>query len=334
MLPAAFGLQTLRAESTTPEEDRDALARCFKPAPPETPPFSGTFSVRPNETLTLIGGASVHEMQRYGFFETLLQLAFPGQNLKVRNIAWPADTVFRQQRPLYFYTPKGDTKQGSVPDQREKIEAGILVMQFGKLESLESEAGLPAFKDAYAALIDQLKPLTPRIVLASPTPFFNTWPIEEVYAARNTTLEAYVKAIESLAKEKGLLYVDVFHAIDPALAPLSRDGVQLTEAGQRQTAEALAKGLGVPTDSEKSGPLLDSAQAGDVRHWVIRKNSLWHQYYQPTNWAFLFGDRQHVPSSRDHIDTDRRWFVEEVSELPGMIGQAEEEVHKRSLSGN
>ena len=61
---------------------------------------------------------------------------------------------------------------------------------------------------------------------------------------------------------------------------------------------------------------------------IARKNLLWQQYYRPTNWAFLFGDRQHVPASRDNQNRDERWFVREIDTLPKLIAEAETEIHR------
>ena len=92
--------------------------------------------------------------------------------------------------------------------------------------------------------------------------------------------------------------------------------------------------LADPGHQRLTGIICDSLQlsAGsfdpELRVRVHRKNLLWQQYYRPTNWAFLFGDRQNVPSSRDHKDDDRRWFVEEIQRLPALIQEADEEIWK------
>ena len=68
---------------------------------------------------------------------------------------------------------------------------------------------------------------------------------------------------------------------------------------------------------------------------IQRKNRLWKQYYHPTNWAFLFGDRQHVPASRDHADTKRRWFLDEIESLPRLIAETESDIQRyaREVAG-
>ena len=65
-----------------------------------------------------------------------------------------------------------------------------------------------------------------------------------------------------------------------------------------------------------------------LRQRIQRKNVLWRQHWRPANWSFLYGNRQHVPSSRDHRPGKPRWFPEEVNAIIPLIEQAEEEIWK------
>ena len=56
-------------------------------------------------------------------------------------------------------------------------------------------------------------------------------------------------------------------------------------------------------------------------------------YYRPTNWAFLFGDRQNVPSSRDNEDPERRWFVEEIERILPLIAETDKKIWKYTEGG-
>ena len=281
-----------------------------------------TFAPRKGETITLMGGSTVFEMQYEGYFETRLHRQFPELGLKVRDIAWQSDTVFRQQRPMFFFTEQGDTREGSVPDGRERLEPGILMPRFGKMESLDGEAGRAEFLAAYGRLLDALSQYSKRIVLVAPEPFFAVGPAADLAGDRNAVLETYVTGIRDLASERGYLFADLFHRLQAEPAELmSVTGVDLTNEGQQRVAMALADELNLDP-----APETDTALDEAFRERVLKKNLLWHQYYRPTNWAFLYGDRQHVPSSRDYRDTDRRWFVEELDRLPGMIGDVEKEI--------
>lgn len=273
------------------QDDSQALVRHFAPAvSPLLPLKEGKVNPKQGETISLMGGTDMYRRQVSGDFEASLHLAFPEKNLQVRNIAWPADTVYRQQRPMYFYTEKGDSKEGSVPDQRKRIEPGIFLLQFGKMESLDGRDSLSGFVSAYRELLSELSKISPRIVVVAPEPFLKEGPAGDLAEERNEVLNVYSKAIEELANERGIPF-------------------------WKSMAEIGA----------------DTPEPSEVLVEKIRfKNKLWNQYYRPTNWAFLFGDRQHVPSSRDHRDANRRWFVEELEKLPPLIEEADEAIWKEA----
>ncbi len=324
---AGIGLLGAGAEAfdSATQDDAVALARHFqRPGDGKAPGWGdpAVFDPEPGETLSLMGGAMVLAMQDSAEFETRLHRQFPDRRLRVRNLAWQGDTVYRQQRPMFFYTEVGDTKEGSVPDQRQRVAPGILMLRFGKLESLDGPEALADFSAAYGRLLDALAPVSGRIVLVAPEPFFAAGPAAELAGARNAVLEEYVGAIRRLAETRSYLFADLFHPLknEPAEV-MSRTGIDLTPSGQARVARALAEALDLEPVPE-TDPDLDEK----IRTLVLRKNQLWHQYYRPTNWAFLYGDRQHVPSSRDHRDANRRWFIEELEKLPGLIEAVEAEL--------
>lgn len=290
--------------------------RTFAKPAEAVPPFpNGRFEPRDGETISWIGGADIADLDRDGRLEASLQVAFPDRHLRWRNLAWPGDTAELQARPLHFYTVKGDTQPGSVPDQRQRTEPGIIFLSFGKMESLEGAAGLDKFRADYAAILDGLRQRTPRLVLIAPTPFFAVGPAASLSESRNRTLEVYAKAIEQLAAERKLLWV-------PLSSPdwnseHSEDGVHLNAAGQQMFARLVLEKLGLSQDLKASPPLIEV---------IAHKNLLWQQYYRPSNWAFLFGDRQHVPASRDVEKREERWMLREIESIPPLIAEAEKQI--------
>ncbi len=326
LLTVLFGC-LLEADAFDPalQDDSQALVRHFnKPPNPLGPAIKeGSFVPLQGETISLMGGADVYLMREYPDFDMAMLSAWKGRKLRIRNIGWSADTVYRQQRPMYFYTEKGDDREGSVPDLREKIDPGTMILMFGKMESLDGEARLSEFVTSYEALVSELKRFSERIVLVAPIPFSGAMtPTQpdgegrELAEQRNAVLSKYTEAIEALAERQGARFFD---SGDYETDAFSGNGIYLSEIGQRQFAVRLAKELG--WKGEWSDGIED-----DVR----LKNHLWHQYYRPTNWAFLFGDRQSVPSSRDNEDPSRRWFEEEIQEIPSLISEVEARLWKFS----
>ncbi len=321
-----FAAWQIRGHAFDPSEQDDSLAllRHFAdPSSPQAAGFSaGRFELADNDTVVLIGGGEMENMADAGYFELRLQRDFADKRPQVRNIAWSADTAYRQQRPMFFFTPTGDTREGSVADGREKIRPGVLIVQFGKMESLADESNPARFADALSGLVVGLKKITPRIVLVSPSPFFHSGPAAALAGERNANLENYVHEMQSIAQRQNTLFVDLRAGMDPSDASLSRDGVHLSEEGQQLSARLLAEALWKSAESKQKDAALLAA--------IQQKSQLWQQYYRPTNWAFLYGDRQFVPSSRDHLNADRRWFIEELNQLPGKIAAAESDIWKEA----
>lgn len=313
----AFGLLGACGDVSAQDGERPVLRRSFAEVATPVPPFpEGRFEPRPGETLAWIGGAETLDLDRYGFLEAGLHLAWPEHGLRWRNLAWQGDTVYHQARPLHFYTQKGDSQPGSIPDHRERTEPGIVFICFGKMESLEGIKGLPDFVAAYSKLLDDLSPLTRRIVLVEPAPFFHSGPVESFAGERNHICAAYAEAIRTLAKERNLLFLQSSAEWNDRM---SDNGVHLNEAGHRVFAETILDQLGASRRPEVPPALSDA---------IDRKNRLWQQYYRPSNWAFLFGDRQHVPASRDVEKREERWFVREIDTLPALIAESEADIQR------
>ncbi len=298
------------------------LRRSFAEPSSPIPPFpDGRFELRNEETVAWLGGTEILDLDRDGILEAGLELAWPMAKIHWRNLAWAGDTIYYQARPRNYYTKKGDSQPGSIPDHREKAIPGIIFLSFGKMESLEDEARLPEFVQAYQQVLDDLKTLTPRLVLIEPTPFLASGPAADRAKERNVMLRKYWEAIATVARQQGFLTMELPRDIfSPAH---SLNGIHLNEEGHRVFARVILQALGAPHVSENtanpSSELLAAIQA---------KNRLWHQYYQPTNWAFLFGDRQHVPASRDPEKREERWFVREIDSLPALIKKGEEDVFR------
>jgi hypothetical protein len=320
-----FALVVLLATGSGNGEEMPVIRRSFQTPTVAPAPFeNGVFDPGPAETISFLGGTDTFDLDRDPFLEAAIHLAWPDRSLHLRNLAWQGDTIFYQARPRFFYTQVGDPQPGSIPDHRERTAAGIICIGFGKMESLEGNDSLETFLDAYTEIVNELSTLTGRIVLFAPTPFYAVGPASDLATERNEQLGDYVLAIEALSKKRGLLFVDLFHPLlqenDPAC---STNGVHLSEVGQNRVAQLIAEQLKFPGVTLKN-----EAAADSLREAIRRKNRLWQQYYRPTNWAFLFGDRQHVPASRDVENRDGRWFVREIDSLPGLIAETEADIHR------
>jgi hypothetical protein len=287
-----------------------------KPASP-VPAFKDGFEISGDQTIAILGGANATESQRHGWLETHL-VTQSKHLLQVRNMAWPADTVYQQQRPRNFFGP---AKPGyGEKDRRPQLAVDVVVLWFGQMESLEGEAKLPAFTAAYEDILAQFAEYTGRLVLVTPVPFEDPLGLGFDLKKRNADLVKYASAIRKIAAARKLPLVDLFDSLRGK--KLTTDGVLLSPRGHQLAAEAFARQLGL-------SPNLP-ANAESVRRVVLRKNELWRQYWLPTNWAFLYGNRQTQPSSRSHLRSRPRWFPEEVQSLLPQLAKLEQEIQNKA----
>ncbi len=273
------------------------------PVPPVAPvPFQkGKFDVTPGEVIVLTGQTNLVRTQKSGDLEARLGGCLAAQAPRFRSMAWEGDTVYEQWRDLNF----GDWK-----DQLTAVGAGMVIAQFGQVESFDGPGRLAEFTSAYHRLLDQFASRTPRLVLISPIPF------EKPVAShapdltrRNADVAAYTEAIRRMARQRGALFVDLFTPLSqrPAGSPrLTDNGQHLSAEGLRVTAELTASALGLAWSG--------SDDLSGLREAVIEKNRLWADCWRPANWSFVYGDRvsqlfgkpgAHAPSLRASFENHK-----------------------------
>ncbi len=270
---------------------------------PKLPPFAQTTGIMTNEVIAVLGGTEAVAVIEDGTLEALLVTQFHSSRVKLRDLTWEADTVFRQDRPMNF---------GSMKQQLERSRATAAILMFGRQECLErGESGLAEFKAALEKLVATCAEVTPRIVLVQPLAF------EGELAQQNAALKKYVKVIAEVAKAHGALFAAQHIPLQPGS---TRDGLNLTSTGAAQLGKSVAQlwsGALEPPDAR-------------LKSLIQQKNTLWHRYWRPANWAFLHGDRTAQPSSRNHLDPTQRWFPSELEQYLPLIEAKESEIAQRA----
>jgi choline-sulfatase len=295
--------------------------------------FRDGFAIEDDHTIILFGGTNALESSRQGYLETLLTAAHPEHPLRFRNMAWQADTVYRQQRPRNFYSiNKPDYGER---DRRKRERADLVLFWMGQTESLEGVENVARFAETYSEQIEQISNYTRRVVLVTPVPFSEAPNLDLDIEKRNQSLAVYVEAIKEIGRAKKLPVVDLFSAFASKknTDAWSENGLHLSSSGHWLAAEAFAKELGFAhrvsfAQRRKADSKLHPASIESLRQAIDRKNALWYRYWRPTNWAFLYGNRQTQPSSRDHEDRERRWFPEEISSVLPLIEEAERSINE------
>ena len=290
--------------------------------------FRDGFAIEDDQTIILLGGTNAVESSSQGYLETLLTAAYKEHQLQFRNMAWQADTVYHQQRPRNFFAiSKPDYGER---DPRKRETADIVFLWMGQVESLDGVKDVTKFTQAYSEQISQISVYTRRIVLVTPVPFSKAPNLALDIEKRNQSLAVYVDAIKEIGRANKLPVVDLFGALqmNGSAEPWSENGMQLSPRGHWLAAEVFAQELGfsnnVPfVQKGRSGTGLQPVSIESIRKAIISKNELWYRYWRPTNWAFLYGNRQTQPSSRDHKDQEHRWFPGEISTIIPLIEEAE-----------
>jgi hypothetical protein len=271
--------------------------------------------LKPNDVVVLVGGEDMVVASELGYLEALVQQALPQHRLKFRSLAWEGDTVFEQRRDLNY---------PNLEAQLDKIGATVVMCGFGPMERKGGYPGVAHFKISYGKLLHRLAGgSSRRVVILSPRPLVKDSEPTEVS-------EAYSQAIREVAAEQRCQLVDVWSpprtaGEKPSWHDGTRDGVHLDRHSQRVWALFLAKEIcGQVT---QGADILDSgSRSAALIEAIAAKNRLWFNYARPQNWAFLAGDRTNQPSSRDHIDRNKRWFTEELEKFVPLIEAKEKEV--------
>ena len=298
--------------------------------------------VKPDDTVALAGGANIERTRFYPWLQTQLVAAFPDGTLKVRNFGWEGDTVFEQWRDggdvekldakrraaeKRNQETTGTTSWRQQRDWNQQLtDAGatLVLAQFGQMESLAGDKGLPAFIAAYETLIAEFAKGGRRVILLEPVPFEKSdLPHGPDLPALNTTLAAYTTAIRELATKLKLPIVPLT-VVGENRPALTENGFHLSEAGHRFVAKRVMEGLGLTAAPD------DSLAAAHREMGEFER--LWFDYWRPMNWAFLTGDRTNVPYSRDWKDNDKRLFPEDMLEFLPLLDQAEANV-RAALAG-
>ena len=299
--------------------------------------FAAEPFLKPNDVIALVGGEDMVVAGELGYLELLLTRALPGHRLKFRTLAWEGDTVFEQRRDLNF---------PPLEKQLDEIGATVVLCQFGQMESLRADATPAQFRDALTALGLRLAgdgtKTARRVAIIPPHEFEPTAKLPNV-AARNIRLQEFRQQARGASFDAKARWISLglSWAEGKPWPRAQSDGIHYNPRGQSYMAGDIARGLGVEEalklklfvmsrgdtiyrdegkGSVKPGP--DEA----LRQLITAKNRLWFDYWRVENWAFLAGDRTSQPSSRDHLDKDKRWFPAERARFLPLIDAREKEI--------
>ncbi len=249
---------------------------------------SAALQLNVGDHIALIGGALADRMQHDGHFETLVTAQFPQHKLVFRNLAVSGDEVVTRHRSENFGTPQ---------QWLTRVQADCVLAFFGFNESYRGPSGLPDFKANLAKFITDTRAKNysgrgaPRIVLISPVAAERHLdPNLPDPAAVNDNLRSYTSAMAEVARDQGVLFVDLFQPSLELYADAARagrsftiNGHLLSEEGSRRIAPILFHGV-----------LGMNAPQGDhekLRAAINEKNLQWHRRYRTMDGYNVYGGR-------------------------------------------
>jgi mono/diheme cytochrome c family protein/lysophospholipase L1-like esterase len=249
---------------------------------PAAPPVP----LQEHDVICEIGNGLADRMQHDGWAETLIQSKLADKKLAFRNLAFTGDTVTLRPREEGF---------GSPEDYLKLSKADVIFAYFGYNESFAGEGGVARFKGDLGAMIDRYRGIqfngksAPRIVLFSPIAFEDLKRPELPRGiVENVNLALYTAAIQQVAAEKAVPFVDLFYSsLDlyaQAKTPLTINGVHLLPEGNRQIGEVIASA--VTGQSVTSHPGLEP-----LRQAVLDKNRHWNRRYRAPDGNDIWGSR-------------------------------------------
>ncbi len=300
------------------------------PHAPNTEPAAATAqrsqAVAPptkGERIVLVGNGLAERDTWYSRIETELQLRYPERALFFRNMGHVGDTPGFRPHPSRVsqwafpgaekFHPDKQVHHGKgffpTPDQwLTHLQADTIVAFFGYNESFDGPAKVANFEAELDAWVAHTLSkayngkAAPRLVLASPVPFENQSAQRDLPsgAKENANLILYAAAIETVAKKRGLAFIDLFTPLKTAYGkakePLTTGGFVPTDEGYKLVAEILATGLyGHQSRMSKADPQL-------VHAAVQQKDWFWNNDYNLLNGVHTHGQRYNPFGPQNYPD--------------------------------
>lgn len=224
------------------------------------------FELKDGDRVAFLGDTFFERAIRYGHIETALASRWPDREIVFRNIGWSGDGPDGRARAFFETVEAGFA---NLKTHVQLADPSVVFLSYGAMAAFEGQAGLDGFIREMNGLIDTLEESDVRLVILSPTPRETLGAPLPDSKAQNRNLALYAKALNSLAKERGAYFVDLFNSLETrsegrGTKAITDNGVHLNDYGYFLAAERIAQSLaGYPATKalslDKSGGLKDAA---------------------------------------------------------------------------
>lgn len=272
---------------------------------------SNPVELREGERIALIGNNLGARLMIYGHFETGMHLAYPDQQLYIRNFCDAGDTPgFRphsgrntpwaftgaEQYQSELAEPSGSEGHFEYPDEwLMRHEVNRIIAFFGYNESFEGEEGLADFKAELDTFIKHTLSqrydgvATPQLTIVSPIAFEDLSDQFDLPDGKqeNNNLALYTRGMKEVSEANQVQFVDVFEESKKWMNGtdnVTQDGFQLNERGSELFSQFLIEAI-----FEKATP--HNPHEEKVREAVKEKNWFWQNDYKIPNGVHVFGRR-------------------------------------------
>jgi glucose/arabinose dehydrogenase/azurin len=287
------------------------------------------FNPGKGDRIVILGNTFADRMRHHGYFETMLQQNYPDHQLTVRNMGWSADEVGLQPRPLNFPGfPNSEAVVSDASEEVKfknyKFEGERIVMPvalnlnglnqdlfeqkpdyiflcFGMNESFKGAAGLKQFESDLASFVKNLSDKkyngksAPQLILVSPIAHENLGAHLPNPVKHNQDLLLYANAMRAFANKNGMLFIDLFtvsqqRMSEKLLAPITINGIHLTDKGYGEAARWMGQQLGLSTNSIHTD--YSSISFKRLKEVVKMKDDHFFYRWRAVNGEYIYGRRR------------------------------------------
>ncbi len=280
------------------------------------------FQLVNDDRVVLLGDTFFERAQRYGWLETAIQLQFPKENIHFRNLGWSGDTVFAESRGIFDPPARGYAR---MLEQVRNLKPTVIMLNYGGNEAFNGPGYIDTFVKQYGQLLDDLSSTKARLVLVSPLPLFNAGPPLPKPDQHNAVRKQFVAAVQQLAKDRSLHFIDIWTPVEQKLGVLSstqitEEGVHLTNFGYGVVstifARTLTGDLASDMPSTEFGPSVAMLDVEELRQTIVEKNEMYFHRWRPQNVTYLFLFRKHEQGNN----------AKEVDDFLPIISRLEEKI--------